>query len=171
MNIQLNLLIKGNKMNKLILTIALAPLFSLQAGAANSNNPNNLVGSTLNLSAAIELAPNKVDAYFQHGKRVSESNVDEYYPNCNIEKLTISQNSQTIMPDAFSINQVIEDEVYPFSGETAQPHETIISISSAKQPDIAKITCSQWGSEISDGNGFVTTEEIKEALGNKFSLN
>ncbi len=153
-------------MRKMILITVLASSFSLLANAGTQS----LVGSTLRLNTPIKLAPNKVDAYFQNGKRVSEANIDEYYPNCNIEIFTISSKSQTINPDGFNIQQVIEDEVYPFSGETAQPHETIFTISSEKQPDVAKLTCSQWGSEISDGNGFVTTEEIKKTLGNKFSI-
>jgi len=158
-------------MRNLILLSSLVVSFGLQASNNSDNEPSSLVGSTLKLNTPIELAPNKADAYFQHGKQLKEANVDEYYPNCNIELYTISSNSRTLKPDTFSINQVIEDEVYPFSGETAQPHETIINISSSNQPDVIKLTCSQWGNEISDGNGFLTTTEIKEALGKKFSFN
>lgn len=153
------------------LKISAASLLAFAINTVNAGNSTTTIGSTLTLNTPIKIAPNKADAYFQYGKRVSEAKVDEYYPNCNIEISSLSSDTQTLNSDTFTITRVIEDEVYPFSGETAQAHETIISLSSSKQPDVLKLTCSQWGNEISDGDGFVTKSDIKEALGTKFSLN
>jgi len=134
------------------------------------DSPLALVGATLRVKAPITIDANRGDAYFQSGQRVQEVAVDQYYPNCNIELYSLSKSSRKLEADTFTINRVTEFEVYPFTGETTQPMATSFNISSSSQPDVVKLTCEHWESEINGAAEFLTLGQIKKALGSNFSF-
>ena len=150
------------------------------------------VGSTLRLTQTIEMPADRSFIYIAHGKVAPLNNyktVDIYSPYCTLHVYKESSHARQIMPDQFEITKIDEWETsfgrLDFKNNTyANNHSgnfvkvtnngndggpsilfyaTILSLRSAKQPDVKELVCGHWNdpSEIEP----LTLEEMKSALG------
>jgi len=140
------------------------------------------VGNSLTVNQELVITPNLARIYFQNGEIQTEQQIDKYYPNCSLEIKTLSNSSQSILPDQFTIYRITLDEEYSglgmqfaslyLKGNGAPSPENWIThfyLKSTKQPDVYRLSCQHW-EDPADAR-HVTYDEIKKTLGKYISFN
>jgi len=139
-------------------------------------------GSTLTLKRSITIPANDTRVRIQEGKiQPSYSALDSYYPNCEFELYSISEQQRVVEPDTFTITKVIRNEevvslphlnkvagISFGGGPPLYDYQTIMEIRSNNQPDVVKLTCAQW--EDSNDGQHITIRQIRKTLGQFFEL-
>ena len=134
------------------------------------------------MNQELVITPNLARIHFQYGKIQPENNLDKYYPNCSIEIKTLSNSTQTILPDQFNIYRIAHEEEYSglgihfarlVSSDNGSPSPenwvTHFYLKSTKQPDVYRLSCQHW-EDPADAR-HVTYDEIKKTLGKYISFN
>ena len=142
-------------------------------------------GSTITLHKALNIPAHKARVYLQGGKVVAANDIDRYYPNCSLEVKTLKPGTQEIMEDTFKIVKVTSDEevsglglVYAsrrYASDDQGPvsHENWVThfyLSSAKQPDVYRLTCGHWEDPADTHPRHLTLPEIMKAVGSFFTF-
>lgn len=138
------------------------------------------VGSVLVLNQAITIPAGHTRAIIQHGKVVTRKQSDQYYPYCEFEVLTLKDTDQVVNPDRFIVHKFSRQR--DTSSQTVMfaslsmfgfdppliAYNTILYLSSQKQPDVYRISCMYWTDDSLDN--FLTVNQLKKTLGNLFTL-
>jgi len=151
-------------------------------------------GSTLILNKPINIQPEQVAAFVQHGDIVQAGRFDIYRPNCKFELFKISTQSRTVQPGKFAITQVVDEMetvqrskpvfLAMNSHSQSEPvswgmmlgasenemynYATAMYLSSETQPDVYRMTCKHWESIIDDN--YLSIKQMREAMGEWFTL-
>ncbi len=141
-----------------------SPLYSVPAG------------STLSLNRDIIIPPNRARVFIQNDSVFDNINsVDEYYPFCEFEILTLSQQAQTVHADTFIIYKVIDETLTSNKplmyaslriADTAPlliAYNTVYYLRSEKQPDVYRLMCLYWTDMGTDD--FLSFTQIRQTLG------
>lgn len=155
------------------------------------------VRSTLNLTQVIEIPAERSYVYIQSGKVMPLRNfntVNIYYPYCTLHLQNPTTRNHTIMPDQFKVMKIVEWEDYPGAsyrgrfmhasgkggfnalrgssrddgGVPTVMYATIMSLSSARQPEVKSLVCGHW-----DAQNLVeplSLKELKQALGDLIKI-
>ncbi len=141
-----------------------SPLYSVPAG------------STLSLNRDIVIPPNRARIFIQNDTVFDSINaVNEYYPFCEFEILTLSKHAQKVHADTFNIIKVIDETLTGnkpllyaslIVSDTAPlliAYNTIYYLQSEKQPDVYRLMCLYWTDPGPDS--FLSFTEIRDTLG------
>lgn len=137
----------------------------------------------LTLNQDLTIPGQSAGIYLQHGKVVTETENDQYYPNCRLEVRYPQDKPQTVTADTFTIyrvkwleedvllhsNQYASNGMLPVSSSTADDYVTTLYLRSERQPDVTRLICSYW----EDPTGFaehLSVKQIRNALGKIFTL-
>ncbi len=151
--------------------------------ATPANTKTMSSGWQLTLNQNITIPAQSVGIYLQHGKVTSETETDQYYPNCRLEVRNLQDKSQTITADTFTVyrvkwteedvllhsNQYASTGMLPVSSSTADDYVTTLYLRSERQPNVTRLICSYW----EDPTGFaehLNVKQIRSALGKIFTL-
>ena len=159
--------------------------------ASTTNPPAHRVltpGMKFQLNQALEILPEKAAVYIQHGKIISDKQIEVYQPNCRFVVHGLDKKSRNIQPDIFSISKisfgtelVMKNPAYLASsslhfslttgddgGATAEIYTTYFYLQSENQPLVSHISCSHW-EDATDGS-YLTVDQISATLGNIIEL-
>lgn len=111
--------------------------------------------------------------FIQYGRVVERGRVDVISPYCHFTVDRLGQDSlqpSTLNPDTFTITRSHQGRSYAssegvqFSGRAGVDHtlSTVMELTSDRQPEVKRLTCSRWGM-ISD-DGWLTIAEMKSTL-------
>ncbi|MFL6647136.1 MAG: hypothetical protein ACJ8KO_04165 [Sulfurifustaceae bacterium] len=163
----------------------------------NENSPYYVVpaGARITVNQELPIAPGQLRVFMQNGRILPNSAVEHLYPYCNLELRALSDAPRTVQPDELVVLRTVQHE---FQGGTAEsgallyaaagigagygmrlgsiqsggPVEetfrTIMDVRSEKQPQIRRLTCTQWGYQGIDRH--VTIAEIRRTLGDLMTL-
>lgn len=139
------------------------------------------VGSSLELHQSLDIQPNHARTFIQYGKVIKEKAIDRYYPYCEFEISTLSDDIQTIMPDVFEIYKVNDNEhevsryfmyaslfLTQDDGPLILGYATEYSLRSEQQPQVHKLICLYWDDP--NTGKYLSLTDIKQALGKIFSI-
>jgi hypothetical protein len=146
-------------------------------------------GSQLTLNQELTIPADQVAVFLQDGRAVASAQVSHYGPFCKFELYTLRDTARKVPPDEFTITKTAQERTLsggggPLlygklsvslvasgdvmdSGPSIQIYATRMDLRSAKQPDVFRLTCSQWGYP---ENQHVTIAEVRRALGDLFTL-
>ncbi len=129
----------------------------------------------IELLQEIFIPPNAARAFFQNGVQVPKK--DRYEPHCEFEISTVSEQSQRVAPDTFTIARVTrrrvsdEDAGIPIRigvfGSQDIFHETHLWLNSESQPGVRKLICRSWTQHLGQG-GFLSIRQMQAVLGDNF---
>lgn len=151
------------------------------AGASAGAMPR--VGDRLVLEKPIPLAPNQVSVLIQYGKLTTARHAKKYRPYCKLEMWNKHDRAQTIEPDTFTVTAVNLGDWYvrntPRVGFIRVDHRddggpmavimsTKLRLHSARQPDVYRMTCSDWDDLLLPH--YLTSAEIAGTLKGLFRL-
>lgn len=139
------------------------------------------VGSTLELHQSLSIQPHRARSFIQYGKVTDEKSIDRYYPYCEFEISTLSEQPQIIKPDRFEIYKVNDNDheanryfLYAAislsysDGPVILGFATEFYLRSEIQPQVRKLICLHWDEP---GLGkYLKLPEIRKSLGNIFSI-
>jgi len=160
----------------------------------NENSPYYVVpaGSRLTLNRELTIPARELGVFLQDGRVPPSTEVKHYYPYCRFELYSLSDQARTVMPDELTIVKSVQHmmdgttgAVGPvlyaqlsfglranMSGDHGGPSihvfATRMDLRSAKQPDIFRLVCAQWGYPATDRH--LTIAEIRRALGELSTL-
>lgn len=139
------------------------------------------LGSQVKLHRALPLPPGRTRVFLQRGARVT-NNLDQYYPHCNFEVRSLSDEARLIAPDIFLVTRLQQgfEEVvslesirvaalepsawYPTDDVPMVSRYLYLYLASERQPDVMRLTCHGAFDFMPDAQ-WPTIEEIREALG------
>lgn len=171
-------------MRKLISLLAILILPACQSGPYSVDTPYYQIpaGSRIVIRQELAIPANQARVYFQYGRRVKQSDVNQYYPHCWFLSWRIADKQQLISPDKFVITHVqyleevvqrqtrllfasSQQRVFLNSDDSiaAIEHKTEMTIESEKNPDIRRLICNQW--EDPGDARHVLVSEIRSTLG------
>ncbi|NOX09109.1 MAG: hypothetical protein GXP22_06425 [Gammaproteobacteria bacterium] len=136
------------------------------------------------LHRALTIPAKSVRVRVQGGRVMKMGSIDIYYPYCELEVNTLSQEDQLIQPDRFTIYKVNREEQYSsldrrlaainHGADNILGYVSIIGyaneyyLRSVRQPDVTRLTCLHW---MDPGDGYYPSlAEVKQALGSVFTL-
>lgn len=149
-------------------------------------------GSRLIVNRDLPIASGQLRVFIQDGRVLSNSEVQHRYPYCSVELRDLSDGPRTVGPDELVVTRTLQHEqqglmannggvVYarlgflqqiemggPPGGPTEATFATIMDVRSDKQPQVRRVTCSQWGYQGFDRH--VTIAEIRHTLGDLVTL-
>lgn len=135
-------------------------------------------GSVLVLTQELVIPSGLAAVYLQDGVVVPENNVRVRQPHCKFEVNTISEITQTVKPDEFSISRFFIDRDYVLTGirhyasvgggdgdggPIAEIYTVQMFLSSSQQPDVLRISCLHW-EDPHDGQ-YLTFNQVQQAVG------
>jgi hypothetical protein len=138
------------------------------------------LGSELILNKNITIPPNRARVFIQNGHLLKANAVDQYYPFCEFEILTLSDQSQTIQTDRFQIHELSKQmktsrQQLRYASTSLdhldQPliaYNTVMYLTSSRQPDVYRLSCMYWTDDNMDNH--LTLEQIRKTLGKLFSI-
>ncbi len=137
-------------------------------------------GSELILHRNITIPPVHARVYIQNGRLQKRKAINQYYPYCEFEILTLSEQDQVIQPDRFRIHKLSKQmetsrqQVMYASASLDQldkpliAYNTVIYLSSSRQPDVYRLSCMYWTDDNMDNH--LTLKQIRTTLGDLFSI-
>lgn len=162
----------------------------------NENSPFYPVpaGSRFTVNKELPVPAGQLRVFVQNGKVLTNAGVEHLYPYCNVELRDLSDGPRTIQPDELLVTRTVQHEFQGGTAESGQiflaglgagfgmrlgsmggnggPVEetfaTIMDVHSEKQPQIRRVTCTQWGYQGIDRH--VTIAEIRHTLGDLMTL-
>lgn len=93
-----------------IFVVSLAGCVSTPVTDINSPYYVPLPGSRFIVNKEIRVDANKASAWFQGGRLMSYSKLDQYYPNCKFELKAVSITGTVIKPDVFIVTRTRQEE-------------------------------------------------------------
>ncbi|MGA7179819.1 MAG: hypothetical protein WBX11_09585 [Thiobacillaceae bacterium] len=146
-------------------------------------------GVRLILNQPLEIPPDSATVRLQYGQVVARNGVQEQDPYCIFEVSTVAEGPQRVQTGEFSVTQVrrsnstiARDESVPNGGlmrvsmgsDSAGPtnyyYKTEFFLHSDAQPNVLLMTC-QSNQNYTPIKRYLTVAEIRQALGNIFTLN
>ena len=161
---------------------ALLPACQL-APAADETSPTYPVpaGSQLVLSQPLTIPGGSTGVRLQGGQVKNPKDVNEWYPNCRLEVRTLSDAARTVDTDRFEVVRVrrevavaagLGDRYLKRVSDNGVPSfvvfRTTLDLRSARQPDVAWLTCQHWGNPALGRD--LSIREIRVALGDIITL-
>ncbi len=148
-----------------------------------------VAGSQVQLNSEVQIAPRQARVFFQRGKMINKSQLDYYYPSCDIEVRRLSDEIQTVQRDTFTVTRVSsgQEQVVDSGGVKVAGfswgvgsgwggggllwrrgnsiHRYFrLDLHSEQQPDVMRLTCrGAW--DDSPSARFPTSQETRIALG------
>ena len=146
------------------------PIIISACQTMQSDDPDSLLftiphGSTLSLNKTLEISSGKTHAMIQAGKQIAGKERNDYDINCRFELRKFGPRS--IEPESFTVTRT-EDGQEWFSYPTIRRFYTEVYLQSAKDTDVIKLLCQDWGDR-TDRN--FTVKEMQQALGDLFTFN
>lgn len=166
------------------------------SGTPNENSPDATVpvGSALVLSSEILMPPSTDRLYFQGGRLPEWYDVNKYRPYCVLQMSSASDRPRVIEPDEFVVTNVSPAHSFQLPEAPSGPEQSAVAgdaerpaddgatdggdgyeifgsamrLHSARQPDVTRLTCADWGSPQSGAS--LTARKIQRALGNYFRV-
>ncbi|MGB5396341.1 MAG: hypothetical protein WBN96_04280 [Gammaproteobacteria bacterium] len=139
------------------------------------------VGSELVLNQVIDIAPDQVAVHMQNGKLMEYSAMNHYQPHCKFEIYTMAETPRQVQPDSFLITRVVDNMemtslrpstmaglMTALDGPDIVTYATYLYLSSAKQPDVFRMSCMHW--EDISVRRYLSISEMRRAMGERFSL-
>jgi hypothetical protein len=122
------------------------------------------------------------DMFFQNGKLSDYAAVNKWIAYCALSLHAQRQVSFTVKPDTFVAKKVSREYLFQLAGAPLQVAAqldhggfqewrvlaTVIELSSDRQPEVAKMTCAQWGTPQDLSN--VTLNGIRKSFGDFVQL-
>lgn len=157
----------------------------------NVDSPYYLVpvGSTLVQNQDVVIPPHRAGVFMQGGRVLPLSQVNQYYPYCKFEVLTLGDSARIVRPDAYVIKKVVQ-EIAPSvdaglirlaalsvgigihagmdDGASMETYATRLYLRSDKQPDVYRLSCGLWAYPATGRH--VTLREMRAVLGEVFTL-
>jgi len=170
-------------MNKfLVAVMSLLLVACAQPGVPRFESPYYRVplGSQLILHQPLTMPANLARIFIQNGKVVTRRDIDQYYPYCEFEILTLKEVDQVIQPDRFKIHKLSKQMdtsrqavMYAslLASEVENPliaYNTVFYLASEKQPDVYRMSCMYWTDDPMDA--YLTQNQITATLGDIFSF-
>lgn len=100
-------------MNKVIVILLIMTLSGCQSAVlieSEGRYVEVVAKPSIEITQAIEVAPDSARAFLQNGKVISMAQLNLYDINCEIEINTVSESSQTIEPGIFNILAIAQEE-------------------------------------------------------------
>ena len=138
------------------------------------------MGSLLILNKDVTIPANHARVIIQNGRILSRRDVDQYYPFCEFEILTLSESDQVIHPDQFKIHKLdkrMDTSSQPVmyaslaDSQFDRPliaYNTVMYLSSDKQPDVYRMSCMYWTDDSMATH--LTQNQINATLGDIFQF-
>lgn len=160
----------------------------------NENSPYFVPapGTRLILNQPLTIPPDQVAVWLQDGRVLASETVRSYYPHCKLELRQRLPQPQRVEPDEFMVTRVARSLLHSvrapgpaaegafvavgfgfgLAGSTrVETFVTRLDLGSARQPEVLRMTCGQWGYREDPYNGrYVTIGEVRRALGDIFTL-
>jgi hypothetical protein len=157
-----------------------SPVMQLE-GDENSPNFRIPVDSKLVLQQELLVPARRDRVYFQKGKVSLFQYVNQYLPYCALSLYAKKDVAQTIVPDEFIVHKTYRQFLFdlamgpvmvaglsPGGGMTYQVLATLLELRSVNQPDVVRMTCSNWG--LPQDSAHLTLGQMRESLGDIFLL-
>ncbi len=142
-------------------------------------------GSVLRLNQPLQIAPESVSVFMQHGNLIAEPLIDRYQPYCKFELYTMSEAARQVAPDTFVIEKVVDEtelttQLTPPAARllaglmlvsdtpSIYTYTTHFYLHSEVQPDVYRLSCMHW-EDVQDDN-YLTVAQMREAMGDIFML-
>ncbi len=142
-------------------------------------------GSVLRLNQPLQIAPQSVSVFMQHGNLIAEPLIDRYQPYCKFELYSMSEAPRQVAPDLFVIEKVVDETELttqltpPAAGLLAglmlvsdtpsiYTYATHLYLHSDIQPEVYRLSCMHW-EDVQDDN-YLTVAQMREAMGDLFTL-
>ncbi len=139
-------------------------------------------GAVVTLKETLDIAPNQVSVYMQHGRKLAANAVDLYDTHCKFEIRTIAESTRQVSPDDFRVTKVSDQsEVVSLQGRmfASMDHDydvrqdisytTTLYLSSDSQPDVLRLTCMQQDS-FYYMETYPSIAQMRKALGDVFEI-
>ncbi len=143
-------------------------------------------GSQLRLNQPLQIAPESVSVFMQHGRLIAEPLIDRYQPYCKFELYSMSETARRVAPDSFVVEKVVDETELttqsppdPAAGLLAglmlvsdtpsiYTYATHLYLHSEIQPDVYRLSCMHW-EDVQDDN-YLTVAQMREAMGDILTL-
>lgn len=149
-------------------------------------------GSRLTLNQELTIPAHAVSIHIQNGRILRGAEVQQYYPFCKFELYTMSETARTVLPHEITVTRTVREETThgasagfgPLgfaqlgfglganlgeqSGPSLHAFSTRMDLRSEKQPDIFRLTCTQW--DFPGPGRHVAFSEIRRTLDPLFAL-
>ena len=139
-------------------------------------------GAVITLKQTLDIAPNQVAVYLQHGDKVAANAVDLYDTHCKFEIRTIAESTRQVSPDNFMVTRVsdetevvsLQGRMYASMGHDADVRQdinytTTLYLSSDSQPDVLRLACMQQDS-FYYLETYPSITQMRKALGDVFEI-
>ena len=138
------------------------------------------LGSQLVLHQDITIPANRARVLIQNGRIQERRDIDQYYPFCEFEILTLKDTDQVIKADTFNIHKLdkrMETSSQPILYASLVSdrlesrliaYNTQYYLRSDRQPDVYRLMCLYWTDNSLDNH--LTHEQIQQTLGKLFSF-
>lgn len=163
-------------------------LSACQMSAVVGTNPAYSVipvGSKLIVNEPITISAGNVKVFIQSGNIKNAYEVNRFYPNCRLEKRTLTHDKDTVVqPDTFLIISIKRESggythlapqrqfaaaAYVSGGmPNPESYDTVMTLASEKQPDVFRLTCTHL--EDPSNAYHLTLDQIRNALGKVITL-
>lgn len=176
-------------MKRLLLIIVTVGMAACQPayinGVPNENSPYLSVSpdSKFVLRKAVTVPARDDSIFFQYGRAMPWSTVNIYNPNCWLKLQTKRDAAQTIEPDTFVATRVRTEPRFRLgyapgtqlasvdndnSDNTYEVLATVITLRSARQPDVSEMVCVDW--QLPQGLHPITVRKMRAALSDWFDV-
>ena len=169
-------------MKQMTLFLGLLMLAACQTRDYPITSPFYLIplGSHLVLHQDITIPANRARALIQNGHILERRDIDQYYPFCEFEILTLKDTDQVIKADTFTIHKLdkrMETSSQPIRYASLVSdrfesrliaYNTQYYLHSDRQPDVYRLMCLYWTDNSMDNH--LTHDQIQQALGKLFSF-
>ncbi len=170
------------------LIVACMVLLLLGCRTVSSADPAYIIpaaGGQVRIDQRLMVPGGQTRVFLQKGRMVSKLKLDRYYPSCNFEVWSLSQDPTVIHPGSFVITQadrgadmVVSLEPMRVAGLRWHPHDDDHSmimhvvhmrLQSAQQPNVYRLTCRGWLAVPAEARR-PTLADMREALGRLASI-
>lgn len=142
------------------------------------------VGTRFTLKQELTIPADSAHVDLQRGQPVSQGKLDLYRPHCRLDVQEVREMPQVIQPDDFLVKRVYRqttDLVAEHSaflrvqqvsendgGPTFMIYRTVFELTSARQPQVRRLTCQQWDRPALGNH--LSLSQIRTVLGEFFTI-
>lgn len=169
-------------------TLALAACQTHYDGNEDSPYYTVVPGARLVLNQTLTVPAEQVAVWLQDGRVIAANDARVYYPHCKFELRRRLPTAQTVAPDEFIVTRVTRALMHSVQaptterwlaaigfglnigrdGPSVQTFATRLDLGSARQPDVMRLTCGQWG--YPNEGQHLTVRDIRRAVGEILTL-
>lgn len=126
------------------------------------------LSTKVSLLKPITIPANSAHILFQGGEIKSAQDTNQYHPFCRFEVNQLSDTSQVIQPNPYSLMRISSD-FDVVSMPDIRLYYTEFFLSSDNDRNVRSLTCGQW-STISDSSTYLTIKQIQQSVGSYMSI-